>query len=131
MKRLLTTIIIVLFIKLAVAQTSIQKKEFVRKGDVTYIVSNQRLFPLNNRILTVKLFSGIKSLPKDMNVVRQNGLGYSDILVPEGKDIVDFRILNKSLGDRSAKERSCPLYYQTSIYRNSDFSERLSKMVLT
>lgn len=66
-----------------------------------------------------------------MNVVRQNGLGYSDILVPEGKDIVDFRILNKSLGDRSAKERSCPLYYQTSIYRNSDFSERLSKMVLT
>lgn len=90
MKRLLTTIIIVLFIKLAVAQTSIQKKEFVRKGDVTYIVSNQRLFPLNNRILTVKLFSGIKSLPKDMNVVRQNGLGYSDILVPEGKDIVDY-----------------------------------------
>lgn len=91
MKRLFLLIFILTgCIQLTIAQTSIQKKEFVRKGNITYIVSKKRMFPLNKRVLTVKLKSELKSCPKGINILRENSLGYIDILVPEQKDVIEY-----------------------------------------
>lgn len=91
MKRIILSIIFVLFCHFVFAQSSIKYKQLVVKGSDTYINDNGKQYLQDKTVVTVKLKPNLTD--KQLNqfkVDRINKLGYADIHVPNNMDVEAF-----------------------------------------
>lgn len=71
------------------AQNAVKKKLLVRKAGITYISDKEKLFPIDENTITVRLKPGMK-VDNRFHIERQNKLGYIDIQIPDGYRYDEF-----------------------------------------
>ena len=61
-----------------------------RKNGKLYLVNDRGSRLVNEKVITVKLKSGVKHLSKEYTVLRSNELGFIDLTVPQKVDVVEY-----------------------------------------
>lgn len=78
------------------SQNAIKPKVLIKKADSIYISDKEKLYPIDEKTITVRLKPGMK-VDNKFHIERQNKLGYIDIQIPNGYRFEEFAIeLNKS-----------------------------------
>ena len=87
--RIVVSLFVATFFLSVNAQT--EKKVLSREGDKLYISYDEGKSRslVNENIVTVKLKSN-KTTNRDFNILRSNRLGYMDLSVPEGVDVIEY-----------------------------------------
>ena len=73
-------------------------KKLVRENNSIFIVENGRRYLVNQNVITVKLKPEIEEIGEEYEVIRSNKLGFIDLLVPEGIDVVNYMCMLKTTG---------------------------------
>jgi len=72
-------------------------KRLTREKGAYFLVENGKRYPVDKNVITVKLKPG-EEIGKEIEVIRSNSLGFIDIQVPEGIDVVDYSCMLKKTG---------------------------------
>ena len=91
LKKLVSLVIIsICLCQTALTQEKSRFGQLEKTGDSVFIAESGKRYTLDSNTITVKLKAGVDKIEKDVKILRSNRLGYTDISVPEGVDVVNF-----------------------------------------
>ena len=72
------------------AQSLRQANSLLKENGKYYLLENGRKNPVNEKVITVKIKDGKADVKKGLNIIRDNKLGYLDILVPDSIPLEEY-----------------------------------------
>lgn len=110
-KRIITATYLLLLCLFCYAQNQLITEKTERINDTLYVVENGELFQVNPKIVIVKPIIPLEEIGFDIKAVYTHRLGYIDIEVPEGIDVLDYTAKLRKTG----KFESVELFTETKL----------------